>query len=172
MFDLRITVKLPKTDENIIRQEFNSFRLRNEERAKEIMLDTIHQEIVNRNMRVEGDLYESWETEVGIVGDIRRVIASSGDIAAPAAEYGTDEAAGGIVNVKEILDWASNKGISPSYGTLEQYAWAIAKKIGKEGLPLQGGLKRPFNAAQKKAVRKIENMWEREIRLLVERLNS
>jgi hypothetical protein len=172
MIDLKISVKLPQVDDKIVRTEFDNFRRRNEEKGKEIMLETIQQEIMNRNLRVEGDLYESWEVDVQQFGDIRRIIASTEDIAAPALEYGTDEATGGIVNVREILDWATAKGISPSFGTLEQFAWAVAKKIGKEGLPLHGGLKRPFHNAQKKATRKIERMWETEIGLLVRRLNG
>jgi hypothetical protein len=172
MVDLKISVKVPKLDASIVRSEFNAFRSKNEEKAKEIMLETIQQEIIRRDLRVEGHLYESWEVNVEGDDDVRKVIASTDDIAAPAQEYGTDEAVGGIVNVAEIMDWASAKGVSPSFGTLEQYAWAIAKKIGKEGLPLRGGLKRPFNAAQKKAVRKIERMWENEIQALIKRLNG
>lgn len=171
MRELSISVKFP-IDERVVAQEFETFRRTSLEKSRDILADTIHQELVNRNLIVEGDLDNSWTYELTRVGDRDSLVATSSDIAANVLEYGAVPADGGIVNYRNILKWATKKGITPEYGTIEQFAFAIAKKIGTSGQPLHGGLKRPLNAAQKKANRKIERQYALDIENLVKRLNS
>jgi hypothetical protein len=171
MRELSISVKF-NIDERVIAQEFEDFRRTSLNNSRNILADTIHQELVNRNLIVEGHLDESWTYELTRIGDKDSLVATSSDIAANVLEYGAEPADGGIVSFKEILNWATKKGITPERGTIEQYAFAIAKKIGKEGQPLHGGLKRPLNAAQKKANRKIERQYGEDVANLVKRLNN
>lgn len=130
--------------------------------SAEVMLKTVEDEIINRNLVAEEDLLRSIEVvEIDVTSDLRYAVVGTDDIAANVAEYGAREAsnASGMVNVDNILTWIEAKGIQPSYGTQRQFAFAIARAIGENGQPLRGGLKRPFNAAQKKARRKIDKIW-------------
>jgi hypothetical protein len=171
--ELNIRVKIPALDTQRTNQAFTDYRRRNIKRSQEILLDGIHQELINRNMLVEGQLYESWQAEdLEDTIDVTSVSVGSDDIAARVAEYGANEASSGFVNIGEILNWIEKKGIVPDYGTKESFAFAIARKIGEQGQPLHGGLKRPFNAAQKKAKRRIEKIWEDDLDKLVDDLGK
>lgn len=169
---LSISIKLPKTDARIVSTQFDAFKTRMLEKSKEVFNTEIQTELTNKRLRVEGDLAESWEYEIVELADYSSVKATSGDIAANALEYGTTPASGDVVNVGEILQWILKKPVVPQYGTPEQFAWALAKKIGKQGLPLQGGLKRPFANVRKRVQRRINKQWENGISELVSKLNN
>lgn len=170
---LSVSIKLPRTDARIVSSEFDAFRKTMLEKSKEVFSNEIQTELTNRHLRVEGHLSESWEFEIVEFPDFSSVKAVSGDVAASALEYGTVPAAGGVVNAAEMLEWILTKPVVPKYGTPEQFAWALAKRIGREGLPLHGrGLKRPFANVRKRAQRRINKQWENGITELVGKLNN
>jgi hypothetical protein len=142
-------------------------------KAKKTLSFTIQEELTNKNLRVSEDLANSWQFEPIETLDGPGIRAFTNDIAANALEYGTVPAVGEIVNIGEILDWMQKKGVVPSYGTEKQMAFAIAKAIGKQGLPLHGkGLRRPFANARKRAERRLRADWERGMAELVRSLNG
>lgn len=159
-------------DPRVVGTQFEQFRRDVTERSLDILENTVRLEMLNRGFKVEGDAIESFEYTAETVGDLIKFLAGSDDVAVSVLEYGARPADGGVVNFDEIYTWVKAKGIRPSYGTQKQFAWAIAKAIGRRGQPLHGGLKRPFNAAQKKASRKIEREWETSISVLVGKLNA
>jgi len=55
--------------------------------------------------------------------------------------YLAGRSAGKQPPVQNILDWVKQKGIQPNEGTQTGLAWAIAKKIAKEGTDRQSSLK-------------------------------
>lgn len=170
---LSIRIKLPKNDGRVVGQEFDAFEKRMANRTKDILEFTIQEELTNKKLRVEEDLAESWEYDVEDTVTGILVRAETDDIAASALEYGTVPASGEIVNVAELLRWAQKKPVSVTKGTVEQFAWALAKKIGKQGLPLdKKGLRRPFANARKRAQRRINREWEVGIQDLVRKLNE
>jgi hypothetical protein len=173
MKSLTISVKIPPVDERKITAAFKDYRARNIEESQRLLIDAVRQELDNRDMIVENDLYESWQAlELVETEDSSKVVVGSEDIAAHVAEGGAVPATTGWVNTDEILNWIVKKGITPDYGSQEDFAFAIARAIGREGQPLQGGLKRPFNAAQKKAKRKIDRLWDDDIDRLIRDISN
>jgi hypothetical protein len=176
--EINISVKIPPINEAKITRAFSEYRKNSIERSQEILLDQIRQEISNRNMIVEGDMVESWrQMDLEETSDLSKVMIGSDDPAATAAEYGTSPAGSGSGTAEgdlfpDILQWVKRKPVTPRYGTQESFAFAIARKIAIQGLPLRGGLKRPFNAAQKKAKRKIDKVWAEGITDLIRDLES
>jgi hypothetical protein len=161
-----------KIDPRVMAAEFDEFRTRMKARTKEILGEQLVLGMGERDLIVTGDATKSFTFEIEEQGNSFTVTASSDDPAVSVLEYGADPAEGGIVDVFEILTWVRKKGIVPDYGSQKSFAFAIAKAIGKEGQPLNGGLKRPFNAIQKKSKRLIEREWEREINRLIVGLNN
>lgn len=175
MRELRITVKMPRINEAQIGTAFTNYRLRNMKKSEQILLDEIHSQLERRNMVVTRDLWESFEAvDLEETSDMSRAVVGSDDVAARVAEYGAQPAGGGSGGGgemgKEILQWIKDKGISPSYGTQEQMAFAVTRAIAEKGQPLKGGLKRPLNAAQKSAKRKIDALWESDLQNLLKDL--
>jgi hypothetical protein len=171
---LTLIVKIPTTAS--IDNAFKKYRHNNIKKSQDILLSFMLQEMVNRDMVVEGDAYGSWElVELEETSDLSKVAVQSDDVATSALEYGTEPVGGGEGGgdiFADILRWTKRKGIEPSYGTQEQFAFAVARKIAEQGLPLQGGVKRPFNAAQKKAKRRIDRVWEEGLSGLIGELNG
>lgn len=173
MLTLSVNLKIQQPTTVQVTTAFKNYRQRNIEESQKILLDEVHDELIRRNMNVSGDLDESFQVlDLSEVGDISKVTVGSEDIAASVAEYGANEAGGGIVNVAEILDWVRQKSIFPTYGTQSQFAFAIAKAIGQTGQPLKGGLKRPFNNAQQRAKRKIDKLWPDDLPNLLRELEQ
>jgi hypothetical protein len=173
LFELNISVKIPPISEQNISQAYIDYRRRNSKRSQEILLEFIHQEIINRNMVAEGDLLESFQpVDLEETSDLSKVSVGSDDWAASVLERGARPADDGIVNVSKILRWIQAKGIVPDYGTERQMAFLVARKIGEQGQPLHGGLKRPFANAQKKAKRRIDRLWANDISKLVSDLEK
>jgi hypothetical protein len=161
LFELNISVKIPPVNEQKITRAFKDYRQDCAKKSQDLLIDFVQRELTMRNMRVFEDLYESFHpVDLEETVDISRVAVGSDDVAARVAEYGADDAAGGFVNVAEILAWVKQKPVVPTYGTQEQFAFAIARKIGREGQPLHGGLKRPLHNAQRKAQRRVNKIWE------------
>lgn len=170
---LSIRIKLPQTNGRVVGQEFDNFRKRMQAKAREVLSDSIQEELTTKRLRVEEDLANSWDYELEETTGSDLIRAGSADIAANALEYGTSPATGGIVNVAEIKKWIQKKPVTVSYGTIDNFAWALAKKIGKEGLPLgTKGLRRPFANARKRAQRRMSKEWENGIAELVSKLNG
>jgi hypothetical protein len=142
------------------------------QRTEEILGHEIYVGMADRDLIVEGHAVESFEFDIEEVGDMFRVIATSNDPAVSVLEYGANPSSTGMVDWQEILIWIRKRGIQPEYGSQKSMAFAVARAIGKEGQPLNGGLKRPMNAIQKKAKRAIEREWEQEVDKLIRSLNA
>ena len=164
---LQITVRIP---ENIVQQAMTIFDAEvaqaKIESGRVIKRRTIL-ELQNRQHVAERDLINSLSVEIDKANPLNGLVSlTTVDIAANALEYGTEPTADeGPVNVSNIVVWLEEKGIEPDYGTIEDYAYVIARKIGQlgmtvNGIPVKGNLKRPFNAAQKKAKTEIESLWQ------------
>ena len=102
------------TNEQILKEEFNLIR---------IDLVRRHEEL---GMKASGKWIEGLEVDVrGLTGILR-------------GEHYTEQLVNGrepgkMPPVEAILQWILNKGIRPDKGTVNSLAWAIAKKIAKEG---------------------------------------
>ena len=173
MKPLTISVKIPPINEQKITAAFSDYRKRNIQESQRILIDAVHEELDNRDMIVHGDLYESWQVlDDEETVDLSKVTVGSEDYAAHVAEGGAVPATTGWVNTGEIYDWVTKKGIMPEFGTQYDFAFAIARAIGREGQPLNGGLKRPFNAAQKKSKRKIDKLWDDDMDRLIRDISN
>jgi hypothetical protein len=145
----------------------------------EVLYDVTRDELETRGHKAEEDLEESLYTTVDIEQYNAGVVAAlhTDDIAASVLEYGAVPAdnEAEMVNADSIELWLEAKGIVPEIGSQKQYAWAIAKKIGREG---QDPSKRhtspgrPFNNAQRKAKRRVERIWDDAVENLMRGLNS
>lgn len=126
------------------------------------------------------ELVNSLHTEITKADTLGWIVSlTTLDVAARALEYGTSPASNEseMVNVTNILLWLEEKDIEPDYGTQEDFAYAIARKIGRlgmtvGGIPVKGNQRRPFNAAQKKARREIENLWRQTVENIAGEFNS
>lgn len=127
-------------------------------------------ELQTRQHVAEHDLVNSLKVETDAANPLGGIVSlTTLDIAANALEYGSEPTADeGPVNVSNLVVWLEEKGIEPDYGTVEDYAYAIARKIGQlgmtvHGIPVKTNQKRPFNAAQKKARVEIDTLWQKAI---------
>jgi hypothetical protein len=166
MAELTISVKIPAGSPEEVGRKFERRTRRLMKQTQEILLEVTKDEIIDRNLVVFGDMLESVEPEeLVLVGDIKRAVVGSDDIASAVAERGAEPTANvsGMVNVSEIQAWMEKAGVESSDGNNERFAFAIARAIGQDGQPLHGAPTRPFNAAQKKAKRRIDKLWETTI---------
>lgn len=163
---LEIKVTIPS---NIVEQALAVFDANVQRATREsgkVLKRRTVQELEQRQHVAERDLINSLYVEIEKASTVGWIVSlTTLDIAANALEYGTEPTSDEQpVNVTNILIWLEDKGIEPDYGTMEDYAYAIARKIGEVGMtvggiPVKGNQKRPFNAAQKKAKREIDNIW-------------
>jgi hypothetical protein len=163
MSDLTISVKIPAGSPEVVGQRFEKHVNRFMEQARDVLLKVTQDEIISRNLVVFGDMLESVvPEELDLVGDVKRAAVGSDDVAAAVAERGADPTtnASGMVNVSAIQAWMERKGVEADDGNNTRFAFAIARSIGQRGQPLRGNPRRPFNAAQKKAKRRIDKLWD------------
>lgn len=163
---LSINIKIPA---NIVEQTLRIYDERVEQAARDsakVIKRRTVAELETREHVAERDLLNSLQIEIDKASSIGWIVSlTTLDIAANALEYGSDPTSDdGPVNVSNIVVWLEEKGIEPDYGTVEDYAFAIARKIGQlgmtvQGIPVRGNQKRPFNAAQKKAKTEIDRIW-------------
>lgn len=176
---LTTTVKIP---EHVIAQTvalYDSVVERTVRESGRIIKRRTIAELEIRKHVAEKDLINSLHTEVDRANVLGWLVSlTTLDIAANALEYGTEPTADEEpVNISNIVVWLEEKGIEPDYGTIEDYAYAIARNIGRlgmtvHGIPVKGNQKRPFNAAQKKAKLEIDMLWVEAINNFVKDFNQ
>lgn len=164
---LSVTIRTPKRFAELPVEIFDKLVVIAGEQSRQTFETIVKSEMEKRGHEASGELIDSIH---GILEDAetgKLVSVQTEDVAASALEYGTKPVSGsgggtGLIN--NIQSWMAAKGIEGS-------AFLIARAIARRGLPLKGGLRRPFNAAQKKAKRQVEVIWERAFDKIAEELN-
>jgi hypothetical protein len=94
--------------------------------------DQAIENLMNNKSFVSGDLARSIYTEVDEQTLVGKVIV--GDWYGITVEEGIGRRAGGIPPIAPIKDWIKRRGLAPKAGaTIDGFAIAIARKIGKRG---------------------------------------
>jgi len=176
---LEITVKIPPDIVERTMSIFDTNVARALRQTGATLKRVTTRELESREHVAARDLVDSLHTEVDKANTLGWIVSlTTLDIAANALEYGSqptgDEQP---VNVTNILLWLEDKGIEPDYGSQADFAYAIARKIGRlgmtvHGIPVKSNQSRPFNAAQKKARREIDTLWRTTIGNIVGEFNS
>jgi len=175
---LEITVKIPPDlvtrtlalyDDNVRRATRQTGAI-----LQRVATDTLE----SRGHVASGDLVDSLQVEIRKSETLGWIVSlTTLDIAANALEYGTNPTGDeSPVSITNILLWLEDKGIEPDYGTMEDYAYAIARKIGRlgmtvHGIPVKGNQSRPFNAMQRRAKRDITDVWAATVNNIVGEFN-
>jgi hypothetical protein len=173
MPELSIRVKIPKDARELVLNSFDGILGDAARRSVELLYDITVNELEARGHKAEGDLESVLYTTTDISSFSTGVVAAlhTDDVAASVLEYGADPTGdGGLVNIDSIERWLEAKHITPSYGTTRDYAWAIARKIGREGQSVSKRYTspgRPFNNAQRKAKRQVEKIWDEAVEKFV-----
>jgi hypothetical protein len=166
--ELTISIRIPGDVEIRVGRSFTRAQGIAAQASAEILYDVTVDELQARGHKAEGDLEASLATEVDIehlrLGTLARLRTE--DVAAKVLEGGADATDdGGPVNVDAIEAWLGAKNIEASYGTRRSFAYAIARKIGREGQNPSTRYTspgRPFNNAQRKARRRILKVWQQD----------
>lgn len=163
MQELVISIRIPKDAADLVHGAFKQEFAAAAKLTAETLYDVTVDELQSRGHKAQGDLEASLYSTVSIEDFEAGTLAAlkTHDIAAAVLEYGA-KPAGGLVDVDAIERWLEAKHIQPKYGTQRDYAYAIARKIGREGQSPGSRFTspgRPFNNAQRKAKRRVEKIW-------------
>lgn len=103
----------------------------------------LQEELDNQNHNATGALSKSIKSKVtfspdGAKGSISTYLYGGAvNFGVPANKFRF----GGKKHIKALVKWIGNKGITPSEGSVKSFAWAIAKKHAKEGIPTKESYK-------------------------------
>jgi hypothetical protein len=157
---LTVSIKVPKRFAEQPIEIFDKLVNLAGEESRIAFESTVKDEMLARRHHATGHLQENIHGILENATTGKLVSVEVNDVAASALEYGTKPAGSGSGDGGSgagdlqlgIEEWMAAKGIEGS-------AFLIARAIARKGLPLKGGLRRPFNAAQKKATRRVEKIW-------------
>lgn len=113
------------------------------EAACDLAILALQEELDNQNHNATGALSKEIKSKVTTFPDGAKGVIST-YLYGGAVNFGVPASRfrfGGKKHINKLIKWIGDKGITPNKGTVKNFAWAIAKKHAKEGIPTRESYK-------------------------------